>query len=188
MNEKVKSVIKNVGWIGAGLSALVFLIITLILVIGFSTKDMTEDDILWMVISASINAAYGIIVFFFLRVQGRSYAKEENKELISQYYGTKTKDKKPHKPWKFWLTSAATDVIGKGGTIAATFLFLVKIAIEGTKDYMMLLMAIGTILMSFGLGLLSMNRAYDDYIENQVPIMKQNLEEAKLNKEEIPNE
>lgn len=174
MNERVKSILQNVGWIGAGLSLIVYIIAVTILVIGFENSEKTLEDILMFAIT---NALVGLVIVVFLLIQGLSIAKVEHKELVEKYYGTTTKDKKAHSLKFFWITTMIKNVLFKGFGVAAATVGIIKIVIEGTNDYTMFLLAGANLIMFVCFGLLALEQAYEFYNHNTVKIMQDAIAE-----------
>lgn len=91
--EKIQPALKYIGTIGAGICALAYILIVLVMINGFEYHQ-TKGAIVFAV----VNAVVGIIIMQFLKVQGIAFAEgdPENAAIVKQYFGTKTKDKKAH--------------------------------------------------------------------------------------------
>lgn len=173
-NKITRTILKNVGYIGGILGLLVYSIAMIILVIGFKQEARTLADILPFAI---INAAFGFVICIFLGVQGVITAKSENEELIVKYRNKPPKTKKLHKMWVIWLVEIIKWIFTKGLAIIVVCVGVYEIAIEGSQDYTMLLLALGNILMFVGFGFLALDSLYNKYLENVVPKMIKEIEE-----------
>ena len=178
LEKKILPVLNYVGFIGAVIMAIAYIISVFVLIHGFKAEALLQTTIF-----ACVNAGTGFIIMQFLKVQGESFAKmlPENKEIIIRYYKTKTKDKKVHSMRYFWTTSVIKDIVVKCLTLGATTVGLIYIVIQGSNDYNMLLLAIVNLLMFICFGFLSLVNAYDFYNNKHVPYMLEKLkdEEAK---------
>lgn len=178
LEKKILPVLNYVGFIGAVIMAIAYIISVFVLIHGFKAEALLQTTIF-----ACVNAGTGFIIMQFLKVQGESFAKmlPENQELIKKYYKTKTKDKKVHSMKFYWVTSVIKDVVVKCLTLGATTVGLIYIVIQGSNDYNMLLLAIVNLLMFICFGFLSLVNAYDFYNNKHVPYMIEQLknEEAK---------
>lgn len=182
-NEKfekhIKPILTYIGLIGAVLTSIAYIILIFILIKGFKYEQTTQT-----VVFALVNAAVGLIIANFLKYQGISFAKEipANQELLKNYYGAKTKDKKNHSLSFFWITSIIKDIITKGLSIAATTCGLIYIVIVGSNDWSLLLMSIVNLLLFICFGLLSLNKAYDYFNNTYVAYMKERINETSKEK------
>ena len=182
-NEKfekhIKPILTYIGLIGAVLTSIAYIILIFILIKGFKYEQTTQT-----IVFALVNAAVGLIIANFLKYQGISFAKEipANQELLKNYYGAKTKDKKNHSLSFFWITSIIKDIITKGLSIAATTCGLIYIVIVGSNDWSLLLMSIVNLLLFICFGLLSLNKAYDYFNNTYVAYMKERIDETSKKK------
>ena len=182
-NEKfekhIKPILTYIGLIGAVLTSIAYIILIFILIKGFKYEQTTQT-----IVFALVNAAVGLIIANFLKYQGISFAKEipANQELLKNYYGAKTKDKKNHSLSFFWITSIIKDIITKGLSIAATTCGLIYIVIVGSNDWSLLLMSIVNLLLFICFGLLSLNKAYDYFNNTYVAYMKERINETSKEK------
>jgi len=174
--SKIKPVLNYVGLIGAIIMSIAYIVIVLVLIRGFKVEELLQTTVF-----ACVNAGVGFIIMQFLKIQGSSFAKmlPENKEIIEQYYKTKTKDKKLHSMTYFWVTTTLKDVIVKCATLGATTIGLVYIVIVGSNDYNLLLLAVVNLLMFICFGFLSLVNAYDFFNQRHVPYMIYQLEKSK---------
>ena len=174
---KVKPILKYVGTIGAALMSVAYIGIVLLLVFGFSTTASLTQSLAF----AAVNAVMGLIIMQFLKVQGIDLAKEleENKEILKEYYSTKTKDKKFRSIRHFWTSSLIKDIIIKGVTLASATLGTIYIVIIGTQNYAWLLLAAVNLIMFACFGLLALVKAYDFFNESHIPYIQERLNENK---------
>lgn len=181
LEKKILPVLNYVGFIGAVIMAIAYIISVFVLIHGFKAEALLQTTIF-----ACVNAATGFVIMQFLKVQGESFAKmlPENKEIIDKYYKTKTKDKKVHSMKFFWVTSVIKDVVVKCLTLGATTVGLIYIVIQGSNDYNMLLLAIVNLLMFVCFGFLSLVNAYDFFNHKHVPYMVEQLKNEEKEKTE----
>ena len=177
--KHIKPILTYVGLIGAILTSIAYIILIFILIKGFKYEQTTQT-----IVFALVNAAVGLIIANLLKYQGISFAKElpDNQQVIKDYYGNKTKDKKNHSLSFFWITSLIKDVITKGLSIAASTCGLIYIVIVGSNDWSLLLMSIVNLLLFICFGLLSLNKAYDYFNNTYVAYMKERINEASKEK------
>ena len=174
---KVKPILKYVGTIGAVLMSIAYIGVVLLLVFGFSAAASLAQSLAF----AAVNAVMGLVIMQFLKVQGIDLAKEieENKNLLKEYYNTKTKDKKFRSIKHYWTVSLIKDVIVKGVTLASTTLGIIYIVIIGTQNYAWLLLAAVNLIMFACFGLLALVKAYDFFNESHIPYIQERLNEIK---------
>ena len=130
--EKILPILHYVGFIGAVITSIGYMILVVVLIFGFKVEKILDTTVF-----AVVNAGVGFIIMQFLKYQGVTFAENlnENKVILQQYHSTKTKDKKNHSMTYFWITSVAKDVLIKCLTLAATTIGLIYIVIEGSRDY-----------------------------------------------------
>lgn len=173
--QRIKPVLSYVGFIGATLSSLAYLIIVFVLIKGFQYQQTTQT-----VVFAGVNAVVGLVICNFLRLQGQSFGQMENKQLIDEYYSTKTKDKKPHSMKFFWVKSIITDLFTKALTIIILTTGLIYIVIVGSNDYSKLWLAITNLIMFICFGLVAMAKAYDYYSNVYTQYMKEQIKNREV--------
>ena len=112
--EKIKPFLIYVGAIGAIFSGIMYILATVVLIMGFQAKTFTQA-----IVFAIVSAILGLIIMFFLRYQGLSFAKAipENQEVLS-LYNTKQTKTKHHTLRYFWIKNALIDFLIKGCTVA----------------------------------------------------------------------
>ena len=170
--DKIKPVLVYTGMIGAILAGIMYLVVTVTLVLGFQAKTFTQA-----IVFAIVGAVLGLIIFFFLRFQGISFAKinPENEKVLKEY-STKTPKTKYHSLKYFWIRSTLTDIITKGCTVALSTAGIIYIVIEGSEDFKLILLAFANLILFTCFGLIAMSNAYDYYNEQYVPFMKEQIE------------
>ena len=177
---KIKPVLSYVGAIGAGFMCVAYIIVVFVLIEGFQATIIFNT-----LLFAVVNAAIGLIIMEFLRVQGVSFAKllPENDKLIKEYYSTKTKDKKPHSMQFYWTTSVIKDIFTKCLSVAITSAGLIYIVIQGSNDWNLLLLAAVNLIMFICFGFLALVNAYEFFNNKFVPYMEEKISEAKIKKD-----
>lgn len=177
--NKIKPVLTYIGIIGASITSIAYIILMFVLIKGFEYQQTVQT-----ITFAVINAAVGLIIANFLKYQGLSFAKEldENKEIVKEYYATKTKDKKNHSLVFFWTTSLIKDILIKGLSVAFVTCGLIYIVIVGSNDWNLLLLAIVNLLLFICFGLLSLNKAYEYYNNIYVNYMKEQIKNKEIKK------
>lgn len=182
--SKIKPILTYVGTIGAVLTGIAYMALVWILIFGFSAHNVVQT-----LLFAVVNGAIGFIIMQMLKVQGTDFAKTlpDNKVILDEYYSSKTKDQKLRSIKYYWITSVIKDVVFKAFTIALTTAGMIYIIIEGSNDYVLLLLAFVNLMMFFCFGLLSLSSAYDffntrhmAYIKEQLRLLKEEANESKL--------
>ena len=171
--------LKYIGTIGAVLMCLAYMVIVVVLIEGFEQHELKSD-----VIFALVNAGVGLIIMQFLKIQGISFAKnlEENKVIIAEYYNCKTKDKKLRSINYYWTTSLLKDILLKAIMTILCTIGILYIVIEGSHDYILLLLAVVNLILFICFGLLALNQAYEFYNFRHIPYIKEQLNLIKKEK------
>ena len=179
--KRIQPILQYVGVIGAILMSIMYIIIVVILIIGFKAQSIQNT-----IVFAIINAIVGLMIMQFLKIQGISFAKNlpENIEIVKQYYNTKTKDKKIQSIKYYWISSLINDFISKGLSVAFTTAGIIYIVIVGSNDYTLLLLALVNLILFICFGLLALNNAYEFYNNKHVPYMQEMIKN-KITKKEI---
>lgn len=177
VKRSISDVLIWVGTAGAVLSSIVYLIITYIMVKGFSAGL----DIKRQIIFSIIGSIAGLSIASFLKLQGITFAKKikENKEVIQEYNNIKNKGKEEKELYtidKYLMISTIKDVAFKFTTIAASTFFIISIAIEGNGDMMLFALALANLTMFVSFGIISMAKSYDVYNEEHIPAIKKKIE------------
>jgi len=177
MNEKTKNFLRWGGTAGAIVAGISYIVITIVIVKGFESKLDIEKQILF----ALLGAIVGITISYLLREQGITFAKElpesittmeKYNKLMNEYQDVK----KLHTiAWHmFWAT--IKDIFIKGTMIGISTWLILYIFSEGNGDYSLFLLALSNITMFAGLGLWSMSKMYDVYIEKHLPAIEARIE------------
>lgn len=172
--NKIKPMLTYVGTIGAILTVIAYIILVVVLIFGFKAQSITQT-----IVFAIANGVAGVVIMQFLKIQGISFAKstEANKDTLTEYYNTQTKDKKSKSIKYFWITSVIKDVAIKAISIIVLTTCVIYIVIEGSQNYLLLAMALVNILMFLCFGLLSLTSAYDFFNNEHIPYIKERLKE-----------
>lgn len=181
--KKIAPILTYIGTIGAIIMSVAYIVVVMVLIFGFKAEGL-----LMITVFAVVNAAVGFCIMQFLKVQGQSWAKDlpENKEVLQQYYNTKTKDKKLHSMTYYWVTSVIKDVFIKAATLAISTIGVIYLVIEGSRDYTLILLAVVNLLMFVCFGLLSLNKAYEFFNNVHIPYIKEQLKQ--VSHEEVEKE
>ena len=176
--EKILPILHYVGFIGAVITSIGYMILVVVLIFGFKVEKILDTTVF-----AVVNAGVGFIIMQFLKYQGVTFAENlsENKVILQQYHSTKTKDKKNHSMTYFWITSVAKDVLIKCLTLAATTVGLIYIVIEGSRDYALIWLSIVNLLMFISFGLLALVKAYKYFNTTYIEYVKEKLKEGHEN-------
>lgn len=182
--EKIKPVLTYIGTIGAVLAAIMYIIVVFVLIFGFQAQSVIQS-----IVFAVVNAIMGLIIMFFLKYQGQTFAKElpENQKILEEYNNAKPK-KKNQSMAHYWVRSTITDVVFKGLTVILTTVGVIYIVIAGSQDYNLLLLALANLILFACFGLLSMSNAYDFYNENHIPYLKEQIQLRKEKENDIQHE
>lgn len=178
--SKIKPILTYVGTIGAVLTGIAYMALVWILIFGFSAHNVVQT-----LLFAVVNGAIGFIIMQMLKVQGTDFAKTlpDNKKLLDEYYSSKTKDQKLRSIRYYWITSVIKDIVFKAFTIAITTAGMIYIIIEGSNDYVLLLLAFVNLMMFFCFGLLSLSSAYDFFNTRHMAYIKEQLRQLHEEKE-----
>lgn len=172
--SKVKPMLTYVGTLGAILTVIAYIILVVVLIFGFKAQSITQT-----IIFAIANGVAGVVVMQFLKIQGISFAKsiDANREVLTEYYNTQTKDKKSRSIKYYWITSITKDIVLKAVSIIILTTCVIYIVIEGSQNYILLAMALVNIIMFVCFGLLSLTSAYDFFNDEHIPYIKERLKE-----------
>ena len=176
MTNKVKNILLYTGSIGAIISAVAYIIITVVLVLGFETQMEMDKQILFSV----IGAVDGLLITLMLRSQGIALAKneDESKKVMAEYYQVinKTKkSKKLHTINYYYIKDFIIDIFVKAGVIALTTSLMLYIFMDGSGDYGLIGLAISNILMFACFGIIALSKFYSLYIEQHIPVIKERI-------------
>lgn len=180
MSDKIKNFLIYTGLFASIISAIAYLIVTYVLVVGFSTQLELQKQILFAVLGAST----GLMITFFLRSQGVAFAKreDESKKIMAEYYEAINKKKtvkQLHTITYFMIWSTIKDIFSKGLSIALTTSFLMYIFMEGNGNFALFGLAVANIFMFAGFGMMALSKAYDKYLDEHIPVIKAITEKLK---------
>ena len=200
MNDKVKKFLEYTGIWGSIISGTAYIVATLVIVWGFETKLEMEKQILFSVLGAFT----GLMITFFLRGQGVSFAKREetSQKVMKEYYEKMNKKKtikQLHTIKHYLIVQTIFDVFFKGVSVALSTYFLLYIFMEGNGDMSLVFLAVANILMFACFGLVALSKAYDKYLDEHIPAIREiitkldqagsipqkGLEHAKLQQREL---
>ena len=133
-----------------------------------------EKQILFSVLGAFT----GLMITFFLRGQGVSFAKKEetSQKVMKEYYEKMNKKKtikQLHTIKHYLIVQTISDVIFKGVSVALSTYFLLYIFMEGNGDMSLVFLAIANILMFACFGLVALSKAYDKYLDEHIPAIRE---------------
>lgn len=176
MTNKVKNILLYTGSIGAIISAVAYIIITVVLVLGFETQMEMDKQILFSI----IGAVDGLLITLMLRSQGIALAKneDESKKVMAEYYQVinKTKkSKKLHTITYYYIKDFIIDIFVKAGVIALTTSLMLYIFMDGSGDFGLIGLAISNILMFACFGIIALSKFYSLYIEQHIPVIKERI-------------
>lgn len=173
--KKIAPILQYVGTIGALLTSIAYIAIVFVIINGFKIERVLNTTVF-----AIVNAGVGLIIMQFLKIQGISFASNlpENKEILKDYYNTRTRDKRTHSISYYWVTSVIKDICIKAAGIAGTSIGLVYIVIKGSNDYNLLLLAAVNLIMFICFGLLGLTKAYDFFNTRHIPFIIEKLKEV----------
>ena len=180
-DKRVKPTLKYVGSIGAVITTIVYIIIVFMMIFGFSVSNFQQA-----LAFAIVNAVVGLIIMQFLKIQGIAFAKAipENEKILKEYADAQPKKARTHSIKFYWVTSIIKDVIIKAAMTALTTAGIIYIVIQGSRDYILLLLALANLLMFVCYGLVSLVNAYDFFNEKHVPFIQEKIDERKEEKKQ----
>ena len=173
MNDKLKKILNYTGIFASIISAIAYLVITYVIVIGFESAVDMQKQILFSILGSFI----GLMITFFLRNQGITFAQKEetSQKVMKEYFELINKNKpmkKLHTIKHFMVWSTIKDIFSKGISIAGTTYLVLYIFMEGNGDFSLFLLAVSNICMFAGFGFLAISKAYDKYMDEHIPVMK----------------
>ena len=173
--EKWKDFLTYTGIAMAIISAIVYLIVVFILINGFEVDYSREEIISFLL----LGAATGVMINIAMRIQGLDLARLTPKAKATQAklndLTAKSKEVKLMPLWAMHLVSILKDIIFKGGAITLTMYFAISISYKGLGEQKYMLLAFANVFMYLGLSLITMNKAYDYYIDKNIPYMEKQI-------------
>lgn len=147
------NIVNYVGLIGAITTSIAYIVVVLVIVNGFKAK-MVGPTLLF----AMINGIMGLVICQLLKVQGIALAKLKLPKV--------TTSKPKYKSIEdYWRKSILQDILIRGLGVVLATVGIIYIAIEGSKDYSLLLLAFVNLIMFGSFGLLALSNAHDAYLE-----------------------
>jgi len=179
----IKDILVWVGAIMASLSSIVYVGVVVILVRGFKVTVQSNHLLLF----AALGALAGILIITSLYLQGVALAKQqpEAKTQLEEYkkLSGKSKTVKVRSiTYYFWLELTKT-VILKGINTGLMLYLTISFIVEGIGDEQYITLALANVGLFLGLGLLALNKGYDNYTDSHMVYLDQKIE--KLKEEEI---
>lgn len=175
ITDKLKDTLLWVGTIGATITSIAYIILVVILILGFKAQLGFNSIIVYAV----TNAVFGLVILFFLKVQGQTLAmsEEESKAVKKKYNDLlgKNKEAKPRSITHYWLTSTIKDVAFKSLSVLISTFGVLSIIVKGNGDWSLMLMAIVSLMMFVSFGLLSLVNTYDYYKYQHLAYLKQKI-------------
>ena len=174
MTNKIERTLVYVGSLGALISAIAYIVITVVLIMGFETKMEMEQQLLISV----LGAVTGLSITWMLRGQGIALAENEpeSKEIMDEYRRVlnKTKNIKKLRTIHYHVTvNMIKDVFMKAVTIGVSTYFALYIFMEGSGDFGLLGLAITNLLLFISFGILSLAKAYTFYRTEHLAAIKE---------------
>ena len=132
MTDKIKNILLYTGVIGALISAIAYVVLTIVIVMGFETEMDSNKQLLFSI----IGALDGLLITNLLRSQGVSLAKQEpqNKAVMDEYNKLINKNKKVKSLKQihyYFVKNFIMDIFSKAATIGATSYFMLYIFMDG---------------------------------------------------------
>ena len=180
MNDKVKNIMKYTAIFGSIISAIAYLMITYVIVVGFESAVDQQKQILFAILGSSI----GLIITFLLRTQGITFAQKEDESVktMQEYHellNEKKSIKEMHLIGHFMKIQTIKDIFSKGISIAGSTFLIMYIFMEGNGDFSLFVLAGSNIMMFTGFGLIALSKAYDKYIDEHIPVIKAIIKKLK---------
>lgn len=174
MSKKVKDILLYTGVAGAIISAIAYIFITYTIIVGFVNQIDMQKQIMF----AILGSATGLMITFFLRNQGITFAQKEPESVktMEEYHSiiNKTKKTKKLRTIKyFMIVSTIKDIFSKGLSIAGSTYLVMFIFMDGNGDWSLFRLAISNIFMFAGFGLMALTKSYDHYIDQHIPVIKE---------------
>lgn len=173
LNLTLRQYLTYIGWVLTGIFSVVYLIILVILIFGF-TASLNPSD---MLLITAIGAVFTFAITMSMLYQGILYAKNQKdvSAILKEYNSIKykrVKEKKLKTINSYVVKQVVINLFGKAGMVAMLSYTVVSLVITGLKDTMLLWLGIANIFMAVGLGMLSLVKSYDAYIEDHIPAIQ----------------
>ena len=174
LNERIKDLLLYTGFAGAIISVVAYIVITVVMIVGFESDLEAQNQILFAV----LGACTGLIITFALRGQGIAFAKreEESQKVMKAYYEALNKSKKEkelHDINHYVFIQTIKDILIKGVSVGISTYFVLYIFMQGNGDWSLIGLALANLLMFSGFGLVALSKTYDKYIEEHIPVIRE---------------
>jgi len=162
------------GTIMAILMAIVYLILVIVTVVGF-TGDAVS--LIQNIIFAAATGAVGVLIMMSMKFQGKSFACTEPgvKYWRDKWMSRRTKKRRYKSEKGFWIGSTIGDVLFKGLTIGAATVGLAYIFIDSSDDVMKIMFAICNFILFIAWGFRSLSKSYTFYCTEHIEWIKNQL-------------
>jgi len=174
LNERIKEWLLYAGFAAAVISVLAYMVMTVVMIVGFESNLEAQNQILFAVLGACV----GLVITFSLRGQGISFAKreEESQTVMKEYHAALNKRKKEKElkditHYVVWAT--IRDIFIKGITVGVSTYYVLYIFMQGNGDWSLIGLAFSNLLMFSGFGLVALSKTYDKYIEEHIPVIRE---------------
>lgn len=186
LNQRIKELLLYVGFATAIISIIGYVAVTIVMIKGFTSAFELQNQIMFSLVGAGV----GLVITNALRYQGVAFAKAEDdsKNVMRAYYEAQNKHKKEkdlHDINYYMIKKLIIDVIIKGFILVITTTLVIDLFSRGNGDWSLIWLMIFNILMFTGFGLMAIAGAYDHYIEQHIPVIKERTKKL-LNKEHVP--
>lgn len=180
LTEKLKSFFVYTGWALSGIFGIVYIVLLVILIFGFSVSISIQTMLLLSVLSAVFTFAISVSFMY----QGVAFAKDldDNKAVMNEYrtlMNQKKKEKSIHTISFYMTRDIIVSFIFKGGMVFLSTYAMINFIVEGIGDIMILWLGISNLLMAVGFGMLGLVNSFDDYIEKHIPAIKVKIQKIK---------
>jgi len=174
LNESIKDMLLYVGFASAIISGIAYIVVTAVMVRGLTTNFEIINQVIFSILSSLV----GLTITFSLRSQGVLFAKRnpEARDIMKSYYSALNKTKKEkdlHDITHYLIRSTIIDIIIKGLLVTISTFFILYIFIEGSKNWGLIGLAVANIFLFTGFGLVGLARAYDKYLDEHIPVIKE---------------
>lgn len=181
LNQKIKEALSFIGFILSVLGGIGYFITIVILVLGTGNLQFEligKDGVFFI-----IGFMFGLVIRSGFYIQGITYAKEEYKDNLKEYYNLKVRETKEKKLKSFefklgfeiFRTTAMQIVVYFIGTVGLVYLA----GFSGMNNGVYIGNAISNLFMFTGFGFLALNSAYEKYIIYKIPRIIEYVKEYK---------
>ena len=185
LNEKIKQTLSFIGFILSILGSIGYFVTILILVLGagdLKFELMGKDGLFFV-----IGFTFGLLIRSGFYIQGITYAKQEYKEVLSEYYNLRYVNTKEKRTQSFEFKLGFE--IFKSTVMQIVVFFVSGVGLiylagfDGMNNGVYIGNAISNLFMFTGFGFLALNSAYEKYIIYKIPRIMENTRILKIQKE-----